>query len=254
MAKIVSVHSYRGGTGKSNLTANIAAAIAAEGKRVGIIDTDIQSPGIHILFGLDENSIRYTLNDYLWGRCTVEAAAYDLTKVLASSKADDQARLYLIPSSIKTGEIVQILREGYDVELLNKGFHNLTEQLKLDYLLIDTHPGLNEETLLSITISDCLLLLLRPDRQDFQGTAVTVDVARKLEIPQMLLVINKVLPTLDLSLLREQVETTYQAPVAGMLPLSVDVIQMASSDIFVLRHPEHPFSQEIHTIAEQLLS
>ena len=50
MSKIVSVHSFRGGTGKSNTTANLAALMAVEGNRVGVIDTDIQSPGIHVLF------------------------------------------------------------------------------------------------------------------------------------------------------------------------------------------------------------
>src|SRR5262245_53203 len=52
MAKIIAIHSFRGGTGKSNTTANIAALLAADGRRVGVIDTDIQSPGIHVLFGL----------------------------------------------------------------------------------------------------------------------------------------------------------------------------------------------------------
>ncbi|MCB0036300.1 MAG: P-loop NTPase, partial [Anaerolineales bacterium] len=46
MTQIISVHSFRGGTGKSNTTANLAALIMRQGKRVGIIDTDIQSPGI----------------------------------------------------------------------------------------------------------------------------------------------------------------------------------------------------------------
>ena len=53
MSKIIAVHSYRGGTGKSNTTANLAAIYAQQGLRVGVVDTDIQSPGIHILFGLE---------------------------------------------------------------------------------------------------------------------------------------------------------------------------------------------------------
>jgi len=53
MARIVAVHSFRGGTGKSNVTANLAALLAAAGHRVGVVDTDIQSPGIHVLFGFD---------------------------------------------------------------------------------------------------------------------------------------------------------------------------------------------------------
>jgi septum site-determining protein MinD len=46
MSKIISVHSFRGGTGKSNTTANIAALLAMDGARVGVVDTDIAiSPG-----------------------------------------------------------------------------------------------------------------------------------------------------------------------------------------------------------------
>src|SRR2546421_9460191 len=144
MAKIVSVHSFRGGTGKSNLTANLATTVAAHGRRVGIVDTDIQSPGIHVIFGLEEGQVNRALNDYLWGRCAIEDTAYDITPPPVSAQ---RGTIFLIPSSVKTGEITRILQEGYDVGLLNDGFEQLLDKLTLDYLLIDTHPGLNEETL-----------------------------------------------------------------------------------------------------------
>ncbi|VEP18548.1 hypothetical protein H1P_810010 [Hyella patelloides LEGE 07179] len=41
MSKIISIHSYRGGTGKTNITVCLAALVSSQGKRVGIIDTDI---------------------------------------------------------------------------------------------------------------------------------------------------------------------------------------------------------------------
>ncbi|MCG8366571.1 MAG: MinD/ParA family protein [Pseudanabaenales cyanobacterium] len=252
MAKIVSVHSFRGGTGKSNSTANLAAAIALQGNRVGIVDTDIQSPGIHVLFGFDENKLERSLNDYLWGRCGVQATAYDVTSALKGAGAAC-SRIYLIPSSLRAGEIARVLREGYDVGLLNDGFQDLIRILDLDYLLIDTHPGLNEETLLSISISDILILILRPDQQDFQGTAVTVDIARKLEVPQLLIIVNKVLASFDFTVLKAQVENTYGAPVAGIFPLSEEMIQLGSSDIFYLCYPDHLFSQAIRSVAEQLI-
>jgi septum site-determining protein MinD len=249
MSRIVSVHSYRGGTGKSNLTANLATLIALEGRRVGIVDTDIQSPGIHVLFGLDESKVNRTLNDYLWGRCAVEETAYHIP--LAEVAAQHGA-VHLIPSSARTGEITRILREGYDVGLLNDGFQDLLARLKLDYLFIDTHPGLNEETLLSIAVSDVLVLILRPDRQDFQGTAVTVEVARKLNVPRLLLVINKALPTVDFARLREQVEASYNAPVAGILPLTTEMLELASSGLFCLTYPHHPLTKELRKIAAQV--
>lgn len=79
MSRIISIHSFRGGTGKSNTTANVAALLASEGHRVGVVDTDIQSPGIHILFGVDQGTLDHTLNDYLWGKCSIEEAAHDVT-------------------------------------------------------------------------------------------------------------------------------------------------------------------------------
>jgi MinD-like ATPase involved in chromosome partitioning or flagellar assembly len=249
MAKIVSIHSFRGGTGKSNVTANTAAQFAIKGHRVGVIDTDIQSPGIHVLFGMDEEKIDKALNDYLWGRCAIEETAYDVGSRLGSGEVVVMSGgIYLIPSSIRAGEIARVLREGYDVGLLNDGFRALVDKLDLDYLFIDTHPGLNEETLLSVAISDVLIIILRPDQQDFQGTAVTVDVSRKLEVPNLYLVVNKALSSYDFDDLRKRVEETYSSPVAAILPLSEDVARMQSADLFSLRYPDHVFSEGIRNI------
>jgi MinD-like ATPase involved in chromosome partitioning or flagellar assembly len=48
------------------------------------------------------------------------------------------------------------------------------------------------------------------------------------------------------------VTTTYNAPVAGLLPNSDDMMQLASSEIFYLRFPHHPLSQMITTIAKRV--
>lgn len=253
MCKIVSIHSFRGGTGKSNTTANLAVTVASYGYRVGIVDTDIQSPGIHVIFGLDQKKMKHSLNDYLWGKCSIKETAYDVSSIL-DKKAAKNSKIYLIPSSIKTGDITRILREGFSFDSLNDGFQGLINTLKLDYLFIDTHPGLNEETLLSLVISNILVIILRPDSQDFQGTAVTVEVARRLNVPRMLLMINKALPALDFKDLRQKVETIYNAPVAGILPLANEMVQLGSSDIFCLCYPKHPISREIENVAKQIMN
>jgi MinD-like ATPase involved in chromosome partitioning or flagellar assembly len=249
MSIIVSTHSFRGGTGKSNLTANLACVLAQQGRRVGVVDTDIQSPGIHVLFGLDESQMRHSLNDYLWGKCEIQQAAHDVTANLGPGI---KGRVYLIPSSIKAGEIARVLREGYDVGLLNDGFQDLVSALKLDVLMIDTHPGLNEETLLSISISDVLAVILRPDQQDYQGTAVTVEVARKLDVPRMMLIVNKLPAAFDAQEVKSRVERIYNCPVAGVLPHSDEMMALASSGVFVARYPNHPLSQTVVDIARQI--
>jgi MinD-like ATPase involved in chromosome partitioning or flagellar assembly len=135
---------------------------------------------------------------------------------------------------------------------LNDGFRELAKDLQLDYLLIDTHPGLNEETLLSITISDVLLLILRPDRQDFQGTAVTVDVARRLDVPLLLLLLNKVPSGIDREDLRAQMNSAYGAETAALLPLAEEVVQNASGGLFSLTSPDHLWSSEIRAVADRI--
>jgi MinD-like ATPase involved in chromosome partitioning or flagellar assembly len=70
--------------------------------------------------------------------------------------------LWLFPSSMRGHEISQILRDGFDINLLNEGLQALLDEFDLDCLLIDTHPGLNEETLLSIAISDLLIVCCAP--------------------------------------------------------------------------------------------
>ena len=250
MSQIVSIHSFRGGTGKSNTAANLSALLAMQGRRVGVIDTDIQSPGIHVLFGLHEEDMAHSLNDYLWGKCSIEQAACDVTSHL---DADIKGQIFLIPSSIKAGEIARVLREGYDVGLLNDGFHALIERLGLDVLMIDTHPGLNEETLLSIAISDALAIIMRPDQQDFQGTGVTVDVARKLDVPRMMLIVNKVPGVFNLDEVKAQVEQTYDCEVAAVLPHSDEMMVLASAGIFVLHYPAHPITAALKQAASRLV-
>jgi MinD-like ATPase involved in chromosome partitioning or flagellar assembly len=153
---------------------------------------------------------------------------------------------------LRSGEIARILREGYDVALLTDGFQRLIKQLELDCLLIDTHPGVNEETLLSVAISDLFIVVLRPDNQDFQGTAVTVELARKLDVKDMLLILNKVPSGTDLAALTAEAEAAFGVRVAALLPLSSDVARAARSGVFCVNRPDHPFSRGIADLTKQL--
>ena len=251
MPQIISVHSYRGGTGKSNTTANLAALLACDGRRVGVVDTDIQSPGIHILFGLSDTDVHHSLNDYLWGHCHIKETAHDVTPQLAGNVP---GKVFLVPSSMKTGDIARVLREGYDVGVLRDGLYELIGALELDVLMIDTHPGINEETLLSIAISDALVIVLRPDQQDYQGTSVTIEVARKLEVPRLLLIVNKVPAVFETADVRARVEQTYRCDVAAVLPHADEMMALASSGLFVLRYPQHPITAALSQVASTLLA
>jgi MinD-like ATPase involved in chromosome partitioning or flagellar assembly len=250
MTKIISIHSYRGGTGKSNITANLVTAMALQGKKIAVIDSDIQSPGIYHIFDLNDTKIEKTLNDYLWGRSTICETIYDVSKKAGIS---NEGKIWLIPASINVDEIARILSEGYNVNLLNQGIQELIKNLDLDYVFIDTHPGLNKEVFLSIAISHIFLLVLRPDRQDFQGTAIIIDLAKQLMIPKMMLLVNKVVNSIDSDDLKRQIENTYSTPVAGIFPVSEEMILLGSNGIFCQEYPHHNWTKNLMKVVEIIL-
>lgn len=251
MPTIISVHSFRGGTGKSNTTANLAGVWATQGLRVGVIDADIQSPGIHVILGVEGDEISGSLNEFLWHGRDLRDVAMDVT---ARQPTNLAGRLYLIPSSMEPGEITQVLRQGYDAQRLTLGLRQLVDALSLDVLLIDTHPGLNEETLLSLVISHALVIVMRPDHQDYEGTAITARVAKELEVPHILLVVNKTPPELDPAAVAARVESAYGCVVAGVLPHSDELMSLASGGVFSLRYPDHPLTASYERIALSLMS
>ena len=253
ISTVVAVHSFRGGTGKSSLTSNLAISMAKQGKRVGIIDTDLQSPGIHVLFGLDDALLNCTLNDYLWGDCEIYEATYDLSYVLQQTSEDADGAVYLVPASTKAADITRILREGYRHERLLDGFSDIIHELHLDFLLIDTHPGISEDTLQAIAACSLLVVILRPDYQDYQGTSVIVELARMLSVEEMLLVVNKALPEFDVEIYRQQLETAYGVSASKIVPFSEKVMHLASSDIFSVHYPEHSVTKAIDAIGQHII-
>jgi MinD-like ATPase involved in chromosome partitioning or flagellar assembly len=250
LARIVSVHSFRGGTGKSNTTANLAAVAALRGARVGVLDADIQSPGIHVLFGVAGDEVHLSLNDFLWHGRDIAEVARDVTD---RSAIPGPGSIHLIPSSMQPGEIAKVLREGYDAERLTNGIRRLVDALDLDVLFMDTHPGLNEETLLSLVISDALLIVMRPDRQDYEGTGVTARIARELQVPNVSILVNKAPPDLDPEVIAQRVRAAYGCDVAAVIPHSDELMALASEGIFCLRWPDHPVSASYRTVASSLL-
>jgi MinD-like ATPase involved in chromosome partitioning or flagellar assembly len=252
MAKIVSVHSFRRGTGKSILTANIAALLAAEGRRVVVIDTNLESPSLHILFHLDEREYTHSLNDYLWGKCALTQTIHDVTHRLG---ADVHGQVLFIPASSDINDIKRIIHEGYDAGILNYGCYELADKSGTDILLLDTHAGFNAETLASISTAHTLAIILRLDKQDYQGTSVMVDLANRIDMPpQRLMIVNEVPQDYDPATVKATLEKTYDCEVIAVLPHSQEMMALASSRIFALRYPNHPLTTTLKSVAHRLLA
>jgi MinD-like ATPase involved in chromosome partitioning or flagellar assembly len=252
MVKIVSLLSYRGGTGKSNLAANLAWLAARGGAKVAVLDTDLQSPGVHIVLQADMSRVVFTLSDFVAKRCQLAEAAIDLSSDLEIGEGG--GKLWLLPSSMKVEAIMRVITDGYDASHLNREMASLVETLELDLLILDCHPGLNRETLLTAGVSDVLLVLVRPDAQDFQGTAVITEVARKLDVPTTLLVANKVIDGVDPVEFAARLQEAFGFDVAACIPLLPAIARLGSDGIFARQQPDHPVVTILQQLSNRLLA
>jgi len=243
MTTTIITNSFRGGTGKSTVISNVGSYLASIGMKVIIVDADIVSPGVHAIFGLDASSFDKTLTDYLTGGANVSDIVYDISDNLELP----EDALSIVPSSMAKGEIAEFLNTDGRSNKLTQVIKELSEQFQPDFILLDTHPGINEELLIAAGVTDVLFNIVRPDNQDYQGLTVSSEIAKKLKL-KLYVILNKVHPKLNKKDLIENIKKKFKLPVAGALPLSEELILSQSQFVFSDKYPEHEFSKEIQSI------
>lgn len=255
MAKIITLNSFQQGMGTSRLIANMAALLALAGKRVGVMDMNLQAPEMHLLLEAGDATPSYTstLPDYLLGSVPITSCVYDSTAHLQAYGPVGGALLF-VPASSSLDARIRLLRAGYDAERFAQGINTLIQHRALDVLLIDTNAGLSEETLLAIALCDVLGTVMNLDTASYQGTGVTVEVVRKLAVPRILLIINEAPDYYQPADIRQQMQRIYGCEVAAILPRSNELKAFGNAGIFALAHPAHPFTTLLKELAGKLLA
>lgn len=264
---VLVIHSFRRGVGRTSVAANLAGILVSQGLRVGLVDTDYHSPAIHLFFGLRNGQIPCTLNAFMSGKCDILQAALDVTAHLnaVSGRSSPAGRsvpaitavaipgkLIIVPASTDTREILETIRRPIDFDRFNEGLARLDQAHQLDFIILDTAAGLNEVTLPAIALSHALVVLLRPDQQEYQGTAVTIEVAQNLAIPKLLLALNDTPESLDLENALQQLQQNYHCDVGALLPHSDTLMALASASLLSIVAPEDPFVVQLHQLAARL--
>jgi septum site-determining protein MinD len=160
--------------------------------------------------------------------------------------------IFLAPLNIEPGWAPRVLRTGMDLDRLSDALRDLIQTLALDYLLTDSGSGINEVSLSALATSDTAVFVLRLDKHDYQGTAVTIDLARKLQVPRLLLIVNMAAASFDRAEVRSRVAETYGCEVAGVLPYSDQMMAREATSLFVLDYPTHPLTADLCNIADQI--
>src|SRR3989337_3415355 len=251
-ALIVTFHSYKGGTGKTLLSVNLAIVFAKMGKRVCILDLDLRAPSLHSIF---RNRSNYWVNDYLNKACIIE-------KVLAECNIKEVPNGKLLvglanPSTEAIREMESKDR-NWEIEALGRLFSlkaTLLNDMHLDYVFFDASPGLNYSSINAIVCAHIVLVVTSTDKSDVEGTRRMIHDLYELFDKKTRIIINRVQSEYissktynDNSIKLE----THQLPIVGVVPCSCDVLGAGGECLFASEKPNHPFTKKLQEIAVNL--
>jgi MinD-like ATPase involved in chromosome partitioning or flagellar assembly len=237
----ISFHSYKGGTGKTNISGNLACYLASKGLKVGLVETDVSGPGINALFSL---KIKKTLVDFLQGKAGLDEIVYRHGK----------EELYIIPSDATEEDIVSFSKDPSQAkEKLQSLIRDFQSRYNLDHIIFDCSPGLNRSSLLVMGMSEISIVVSTLDKQDIRGTYVISGVARRLRSRPRIL-FNK-LPKNKYEASKGTLEDLSRK--IGLEPIGVILYDEAMADawsrkIIVQEYPNSEYSKQIAQLWERL--
>jgi ATP-binding protein involved in chromosome partitioning len=245
VSNVLCVGSGKGGVGKSTLTANLAAALMGEGKRVGVLDADVWGYSIPRMYGL------------------------------GSTRPQVSAERKIIPL---TAHGVKVMSIGFFVEedaavvwrgpMLHKALNQFLKDVDwgvLDYLLIDLPPGTGD---VSMTLAQLLpqaqfLIVTTPQQTAQKVARRAAHMAHKVEL-QIGGVIENMSSFTTPSGERfaifgegggSELAEELDVPLLGRVPLTMPLREHADSGVpLIIEDPDDPASQAIHQVARGLIA
>jgi chromosome partitioning protein len=191
LARCIVFHSYKGGTGKTTLAANLAALLTKKGYSVVLLDLDVYAPSLHSYFETDPKK---WINDFLFEKAELREVILDFTPLIESrsrrsngaEKANTKhGQLWVGFLSANKEEIYKLeggsqatgTQHTSKIHLLRRFIllrELLTSEYKADYIIIDTSPGIRYWSINALAVADTLLLTLKMGDLDIAGTRKVV--------------------------------------------------------------------------------
>jgi chromosome partitioning protein len=256
----IAFHSYKGGTGKTTLISNLAAYYAKNGLKVCLLDFDLYAPSLIYYF---QKTPKYYLNDLLNGEADANDVLVDL-----STELNLNGKLLVGFSNPGKEEIndIEIKHEiKWQLTALRRFLsakNQIFEEHEIDYLFLDTSPGIRYWSINTLASSDILFLVMKNSDMDVEGTkrmaSEIYDSLAKYG-SKYFIIMNKVpgaspteIPNTDEKSFEADLEKTLGTKIVGSVPCYCDIQFSRHEFLFAIKKPDHPFSNRLITLAENL--
>jgi septum site-determining protein MinD len=232
MARVYTIASGKGGTGKTTVTLNLGTALAMLKKKTIILDADIGMANLGLLLGLERSKI--TLHEVLSGSAKINEAIYE-----------GPAGLKVVPSGLSL-----------------KGFQKSTpDKLKevmsalidgMDYVLIDAPAGISKDGVIPLAVADKVILVVNPELASMADALKTKALTEMLGRTIEGAILNRAeLEKTELN--RNKVSELLGVKILEMIPEDANVRRAAAFKMpVVIRTPASPASIAFRRLAAQI--
>jgi MinD-like ATPase involved in chromosome partitioning or flagellar assembly len=245
---IITLHSYKGGTGKTLLSVNLAMIFADKGKRVCLLDLDLRAPSLSSTF---KNNNKYWVNDYLNKACKIDSILTDCTPNYIK-----EGRLFVGLADPSTAAIREMSSKDrkWGMKALCRLLSlkdSLLNDRGFDYVIVDSSPGLQYSSINAIVAADMVLVVTSIDKSDVDGTQRMIHDLYDLYEKKTGIIVNKVPQTILSGRTHIKLDT-HQLPIVDLVPCSCDVLRSGGEYLFAFEKTEHPVTQKLRKIAAKI--
>ena len=243
--KIVAISSGKGGVGKSTVTANLAAALSAQGLRIGVLDADIYGPSQAMMFGVPAGTRPETAEEKYF----IPVVAHGIQTMSISYLIDEDTPMVWRGPMVSSA-LQQLLMQ--------------TQWDDLDLLLIDMPPGTGD---IQLTLSqkvpvDGAIVVTTPQDIALLDAKKGIEMFRKVDIPVLGIIENMSMHVCSScghvdpifgegggNKMAEQYDTT----LLGQLPLAMPIrVQADSGQPIVIAQPDSEYANLYQSVASSV--
>jgi septum site-determining protein MinD len=231
-ARVYTIASGKGGTGKTTTTLNLGIALAQLGKKTLILDADIGMANLGLLLGLEKCKI--TLHEVLCGTAKINEAIYD-----------GPAGLKVVPSGLSL-----IGFQNSNPEKLKEVMSTITEGM--DFVLIDAPAGISADGLIPLAVADKVILVVNPELSSMADAMKTKAMTEMLGGSVEGVILNRAeLERTEIS--SNKISELLGAKILEIIPEDANVRRSAAFKVPIVLHaPKSPASIAFSRLASLL--